>query len=133
MPVPPATPPSAEPPAGPPPNPDPIATAACEAVGLPGDCEMLTVLRTFRDTVLARTEEGRQEIARYYATAPAIVAAIDARPDAQQVYRALMELVIAPATADILAGRHEEARQRYRQMLARLAAATDPWSALDGG
>ncbi|HET9984000.1 MAG TPA: CFI-box-CTERM domain-containing protein [Longimicrobiales bacterium] len=109
-----------------------ITTAVCEALGLPDDCETLALLRAFRDTVLARTEDGRQEIAQYYTTAPAIVAAIDARPDAERVYRALMETVIAPAAADILAGRHDEARHRYRRMVERLATSADPWSAVDG-
>lgn len=109
-----------------------ITTAVCEALGLPDDCETLALLRAFRDTVLARTEEGRQEIAQYYTTAPAIVAAIDARPAAERVYRALMETVIAPAAADILAGRHDEARHRYRRMVEQLAGSAHPWSALDG-
>jgi hypothetical protein len=94
-----------------------ITTATAGALGLPDDCAELTALRRFRDEVLLSCAAGRHEVREYYATAPAIVAAIDRLPDAGAVYRHLYRQSIAPAVAAVLAGRHAEAYGIYRRLV----------------
>lgn len=94
-----------------------LTTATCLALGLPDDNPVLNTLRTFRDRVLLTTTAGRREVERYYLTAPAIVAAIDALPTARELYGELFHRTIAPAAGAILAGRHDEAYARYRAMV----------------
>ena len=99
-----------------------LTTATCLALGLPDDNPVLNTLRTFRDQVMLATAAGRREVARYYATAPAIVAAIDALPDARELYLTLYATTIAPAARAILEGRNDEAYARYRAMVESLTA-----------
>jgi hypothetical protein len=53
-----------------------ITTACCDILGLPDDCFELRTLRRYRDEVMARSERGREAIARYYESAPIILARI---------------------------------------------------------
>jgi hypothetical protein len=94
-----------------------ITTATAAALGLPDDCAELTVLRHFRDEVLLRCPPGRRDVQEYYATAPAILAAIDRLPDAGAVYRHLYRQNIAPAVAAVRAGRHADAYAIYRRLV----------------
>jgi hypothetical protein len=94
-----------------------ITTATTGALGLPDDCDELTVLRRFRDEVLLSCASGRRDVQEYYATAPAIVAAIDRLPDAGAVYRHLYRRSIAPAVAAVRGGRHAEAYDIYRRLV----------------
>lgn len=50
-----------------------LTTAACQYKGLPDDCDVLTTMRSFRDNVLMRTEEGSNLVAQYYERAPNLV------------------------------------------------------------
>jgi hypothetical protein len=94
-----------------------ITTATAAALGLPDDCAELTVLRRFRDEVLLRCPSGRRDVQEYYATAPAIVAAIDRLPEAGAIYRHLYRQSIAPAVAAVRAGRHADAYAIYRRLV----------------
>ena len=49
-----------------------LTTVACLHQGLADDCFELETLRTFRDEVLMKTEEGRCLVQRYYEVAPAL-------------------------------------------------------------
>lgn len=49
-----------------------LTTAACDIIGLEDDCWELQSLRHFRDNWLQHQAEGKEDIARYYAQAPAI-------------------------------------------------------------
>lgn len=53
-----------------------FTTACCDYVGLPDDCFELTQLRRFRDLWLAKQPGGPEAIARYYQTAPLVLAAL---------------------------------------------------------
>lgn len=94
-----------------------LTTAACGALGLPDDCTELAALRWFRDEILLRDSAGRRDVARYYETAPRIVAAINRRPDALSVYRQIFVGTIQPAVAAIRAGEMQLADELYRRMV----------------
>ena len=92
-------------------------TSACvEAKGLSDDCEALTVLQDFRDHWLRQQPGGAEEIAEYYATAPRIVAEINKRADAREIWNALYDALVAPCVKLIQAGAMEQARKLYREM-----------------
>lgn len=99
-----------------------ITTAVCHSLGRGDDCSELRTLRRFRDEILAPTPVGRAEIAEYYATAPRIVAAIDAGVAAGAVYRCLYERDLRPALAAIGRGEFTLAHSLYRDMCRRLQA-----------
>jgi hypothetical protein len=94
-----------------------ITSATCHALGLGDDCEVLCKLRWFRDNVMAATSAGLRDIETYYATAPAIVEAIDARPDALRLYREIYFRHLAVAVRAIDRGDNHEAYQRYRDLV----------------
>lgn len=50
-----------------------LTTACVDYMGLPDDCEELTVLRNFRDTYLINKENGKELINIYYEQAPVIL------------------------------------------------------------
>jgi hypothetical protein len=76
-----------------------ITTATCLALGLEDDCHDLTALRGFRDRVMRASVAGAADVDIYYAIAPAIVAAIDGRPDRLDCYEKIHDIFIAPAVA----------------------------------
>jgi hypothetical protein len=96
-----------------------ITTACVVARGLPDDCEELTVLRRFRDGYLRRRRDGEEQIAEYYCIAPAIVAAIAARPDAARVFERLFA-EIQDCVRLIKDRRHEAALHRYASLVLEL-------------
>ena len=67
-----------------------------KALGLPDDCEALTTLRRFRDEVMLKSHSGRRDVAKYYATAPAVVATIDRLPNAPAIYRSIYGEYLSP-------------------------------------
>jgi len=99
-----------------------ITTATCAAMGLPDDCDELQALRHYRDAVLLATPDGTMEVATYYASAPAIVAALDRRADAQAIYRLLYNEHIRPAAAAAQNGDHATAHALFRTGVERAAA-----------
>ena len=94
-----------------------------EARGLADDCHELQTLRDFRDNWLRKQDGGEADVAEYYATAPAIVDAINARPDAQEVWERVYAELVVPCVALIEAGQNEEAWQKYKEMTQRLKKA----------
>lgn len=97
-----------------------ISTATCASLGLPDDCEELTLLRRYRDSVLLGTPQGRRDVQTYYDTAPQIVAAIDAQPDAALIYREIFATSLAPALDALRRSDFDRAYTLYRQLVAQL-------------
>ena len=97
-----------------------LTTATCQVMGLPDDCEYLRVLRWFRDNVLSRTADGKQDIAAYYRTAPEIVAAIDLRTDHRDIYEKIFRETVQPAVKAIQGGAYELAYTIYRNGVTQL-------------
>lgn len=94
-----------------------ITTATCEVMGFDDDCEALSTLRDFRDTVLANSPEGRKDIDAYYRRAPIVVAKLDQRSDKQQCYANIYHSRILPAVALVKQGKNTQAYALYKQMV----------------
>ena len=94
-----------------------ITTAVCRQRNLPDDCYELMTLRYFRDFWLEKQKDGPKLIDMYYETAPAIVASIDHRADADLVYSNLYHTYIAPCITDIENGNYDECRDKYEHMV----------------
>jgi hypothetical protein len=77
-----------------------ITTACVRARGLPDDCEELEAFRAFRDGYVVLQLDGEQVLRDYYATAPAVVDAIDRAPGRKEVYEEIYAWV--RATIDML-------------------------------
>lgn len=99
-----------------------FTTATTGAVGLPDTCFELQALRRFRDTVLTRTATGRALIAEYYLIAPALVSAIDARPDARRVWLGLYRAYVLPVAVLARLGLSRLALAHYTRLVRRIQA-----------
>ena len=93
-----------------------LTTACVCAKDLPDDCYELQTLRNYRDTWLRNTQDGLHAIARYYAVAPKIVAAINRREDSKSVYDAVFEKMVRPCVSLIEQKRYEEAFCLYKSV-----------------
>ncbi len=91
-----------------------LTTAACEHMGMPDDCYVLTTLRAYRDGWLTANAPG--EIVLYYREAPGIVARLDARPDAGMVYTLMWHDFILPAVHCVERGQNRAAFAIYANM-----------------
>ena len=91
-----------------------LTTACVAARGLPDTCAELQTLRAFRDGVLACRPGGQQEIERYYQMAPGVVAAINQREDAAQIWNRVYEELVEPCVQMIHEGKDEEAYRLYK-------------------
>ena len=96
-----------------------LTTACVEWRGLPDDCLELTLLRWFRDNYVRNIPGGRSLIRRYYAMAPAMMIAINCRPDRERIlsriYRTVRHCVRA-----IQMENWEAALQEYQGMVLKL-------------
>jgi len=100
-----------------------ITTAMCGELGLPDDCEELTTLRSFRDSFMLATPEKQAMVKQYYAQAPAVVAALDARADKSAIYTELRQRFILPAVLAIQVGWNDVAMKLYMDGVAFAQAA----------
>ncbi|GBD32128.1 hypothetical protein HRbin33_01092 [bacterium HR33] len=96
-----------------------VTTACVEYAGLPDDCWELTMLRRLRDDYLKGLPWGKVFLSEYYATAPAIVAAIRSQPDQGKVFDALLHRARAVARL-IEDGQVAEAAAHCRDQFAKL-------------
>ncbi|MCD8023490.1 MAG: hypothetical protein LUF30_11160 [Lachnospiraceae bacterium] len=94
-----------------------ITTAVCRTFGKPDDCYELTILRNFRDTVLAVSPEGEKVIDEYYDVAPSIVKHIDQQPDSGAIYQNIWEKWLSPCISMIEAGQMSEGQMHYTNMV----------------
>jgi hypothetical protein len=95
-----------------------LTTATCEAVGLADDCWELRTLRRFRDGWLAEQQGGTDDIAAYYAKAPAIAERLKREP------QALLRLYwtrIVPSALAAQFGANRVARAIYSKGMRELA------------
>lgn len=97
-----------------------ITSAVCRSTGKPDDCRELTVMRAFRDAWLAEQPGGAEAIEEYYACAPSIVAAIEARPDSAAILSGVYERFILPCVELFEQGKNEECNKLYQQMVGSL-------------
>ncbi len=100
-----------------------ITTACCQVLGLDDDCFELRSLRYYRDEVLAKQKGGTQAIARYYASAPRILAQLSAKTRKSRLLSIYARFVLPAAIAAKL-GLNTLAYRLYVRMLNELSAAT---------
>lgn len=72
------------------------------------------MLRAFRDGVLAHMPGGKKEIEEYYQMAPVIVAAINQRKDAAEIWNRVYDELVQPCVRMIHKEQDEEAYRLYR-------------------
>ena len=94
-----------------------ITTAVCEYLGKPDDCFELMTLRDFRDNWLAMQSGGEDEIRQYYEMAPRIVERLAASDEKDYIYGKIWLEYIEPCLDEILHGRNDACRERYRAMV----------------
>ena len=98
-------------------------TSACvQARELPDDCEELTVLRRYRDGYLRHRPGGEEEIRQYYAIAPQIVEAVNAKGNALEIWNRVYEEMVLPRVRMIQSGAMEGAFRLYKDYTLKLAA-----------
>lgn len=97
-----------------------ITSACCDALGLSDDCFELRALRRYRDRMLAASPQGREDIALYYALAPAVLAAL---PEAVRRKRllSLYRRFILPSALAARFGLNRLAYRFYARMMAELS------------
>ena len=94
-----------------------ITSAACFAMGLPDDCEELTLLRSFRDKWLKAQEFGESDIAEYYDCAPKICSVINTSERAKEVYQEIYDAYILPCIAFIKKMEYLACYNLYKSMV----------------
>ena len=99
-----------------------ITTAVCGSLQKPDDCYELTSFRTFRDGWLSAQPDGAALIDEYYAVAPPIVRAIDALPDAKEIYRGIWDKYLAPCLVMLEAKNMRGCKETYVKMVRDLQA-----------
>lgn len=94
-----------------------ITTIICEILGYPDDCEVLQVLRGFRENVLKMNPTYLPILYEYDQVGPVIAEAL--RMDAQNKRLAmeLLQAFLIPCTLAIKAGRYDEAIAIYTNMV----------------
>jgi hypothetical protein len=97
-----------------------ITTACCEVLGLGDDCFELSVLRRYRDEVLAKRPEGAAAIALYYQLAPLILARLPREARRERLSRVYARYILPAALAARL-GRNAQAYRLYARMLEAMA------------
>jgi hypothetical protein len=92
-----------------------ITTAVCSHMGLPDDCEYLTILRAFRDDFMLAEPARAAMVHEYYDFAPAIVEDISRLPAGEQnaIYSDMREYFIEPAVKAITQGANDVALMLY--------------------
>lgn len=94
-----------------------ITTAVCECLGKPDDCYELTVLRNYRDTYLAGTQEGQALIEKYYDIAPTIVSRINKEENANNIYEKIWTNYLKPCVSFVENNQMEECCELYSNMV----------------
>ncbi|HET9181234.1 MAG TPA: hypothetical protein VFP59_03800 [Candidatus Angelobacter sp.] len=104
-----------------------LTTACVSARRLPDSCEELTVLRAFRDGYMRSLPDGPGMIRQYYETAPALVQAIDCRPDKKDIYDEIYA-VIRSCVEAIHNNEPALALNNYRSMVVGISEKAKPLS-----
>lgn len=99
-----------------------VVTSACmESKNLPDDCRELQTLRKLRDWMKGNLDDGNKLVAEYEGLAPAIVKAINDRPDAKTVWSRIYDKFIKPAVDLVEQGNNKVAVKVYKDGILELA------------
>jgi len=94
-----------------------VTTAVCQNLQFGEDCEVLTLIKDFRDTYLASTEEGKQMIEAYYDIAPTLVKRISCSASPEEKYAWIWEQYLKPCVDYIKDGKQDDCRIKYCEMV----------------
>ncbi len=97
-----------------------ITDSCITARNLPDDCEELTIIRNFRDSILVRTLEGRKLVGRYYEFAPLISEKIKSETNSSEIYQSLYQNLVLKCVELINNGQTKEAENNYRKVVGEL-------------
>ena len=97
-----------------------ITTACVKAASLPEDCEVLQTLRDFRDNHIRNLPNGSRLIQAYYDTAPQIVAAIERKPNSNDLFKRLFDTEIVPTVEMVRQGDYDLALKKYAAIVTEL-------------
>lgn len=86
-----------------------ISTACTGMMGLPDNCDDLTILRYFRDNFV-----DPEEVKTYYEIAPKIVKELNLRTDRMEVYKTIYNSMVKPCVRLILGGYNQKAFKLYK-------------------
>ena len=94
-----------------------ITTAVCQYLGKADDCYELTTLRSYRDSYLMNSQEGRALVEEYYELAPRLVMTMRMLPKEETLYQELYRDYLLPCLHLIEAGRNEDCKDLYVDMV----------------
>lgn len=97
-----------------------ITTIVCEILGYDDDCELLTILRNFRDTYLKNNIEYLPILLEYDAIGPIISDNIAKRRDAYRLCLNILSNFLIPCAKDIQNGQYATAIEIYKNMVLKL-------------
>lgn len=109
-----------------------LTEAATASTGAGDDGPELQTMRQFRDQVMLTNPNGQQLVEEYYQIAPLVVQAINARPDAEQVYQSIYDQFIVPSVEAIQSGDYARALQLYSAMIAAVTPLAQEMAGLMG-
>jgi len=93
-----------------------LTTACTKARGLEDDCYELSVLRDYRDNYLIESQNGVNDVHRYYELAPKILKKIESHENSDIIYEGLYNDLIIPCINLIEDNKHYEAHQLYKEI-----------------
>lgn len=97
-----------------------ITTAVCESRKLSDDCFELSVLRDYRDNILAKEEGGEDIINEYYDIAPTIVKRINRSSNPEEIYDSIYRDYILGCIENIENKQYDMCRESYTKMVSEL-------------
>lgn len=97
-----------------------LTTATCVALDKPDNCEEIMAYKAYRDNKLAKDTDGEKLIIEYYRIAPLLVEAIDAKPNAKEIYIYLYNKYIKVGYAYLQEKDMRQAKKTYIDMVKEL-------------
>ena len=94
-----------------------ITTAVCDSFGKEDACYELMAFRAFRDGYLKTRPDGASMVQTYYETAPAIVAEINKRANAKDIYRGIWDEYLSKCLTLIETEQYDTCTDLYRNMV----------------
>lgn len=97
-----------------------ITTAVCDSLNKPDNCRELSILRDYRDNILANEAGGKEIIDEYYNIAPTIVKRINRELKSEEIYNDLYKNYILGCIEDIENKEYEKCKEAYTAMVTEL-------------
>lgn len=104
-----------------------ITTAVCKYSGRTDDCELLRVLRAWRDSYMMKTPELAALVTEYYRVAPGYVSGIESKHESfqREIWREL-ERLVSTAAHHIKRGSNQLALAYYRAAVEFARVSSEP-------